>query len=276
MLVFGIVLLIIFGLYEKFFAPKSFLPISLLFDRTVFGSCVYAGLAFVSFYIWQAYFYSFLTVVNGLSPTTATYVRNIYSIVACFWAVLVGLYIKFAGRVKAPALYFGVPFSVLGVACMVAFRNADADIGLICMCQIFIAVGGGTTVICQQIAVMAATTHQNIATVLAIQYAFASVGGAIGSSIATAVWTGVFPVRLQQYLPADTAAQWATIYGDLEVQASYAIGTPTRDAINMAYADAQRYMLIAAACFLALGWFFVLIWKDIPVKRNKQVKGNVF
>ncbi|KAF4548188.1 MFS siderochrome iron transporter 1-like protein [Elsinoe fawcettii] len=275
MLVFGIILLIIFGLYEKFLAPKSFLPIALLFDRTVFGSCVYGALAFVSFYIWNSYFYSFLIVVNGESIANASYIRNIYSIGSCFWAVIVGLLIKISGRFKALALFIGVPLSVLGVALMVAFRRPDVNIGYIVMCQIFIAFGGGTTVICQQIAVMAATTHQNIAVALAIQYAFASVGGAIGSSISAAVWTSVFPQRLQTYLPPESQGNFTQIYGDMTVQSSYAIGSPTRDAISRAYGDAQHYMLIAATCFLAFGWFFVLIWKDIGVKRNKQVKGLV-
>ncbi|PSK56444.1 hypothetical protein B9Z65_6068 [Elsinoe australis] len=275
MLVFGIVLLVVFGLYEKFLAPRSFLPIDLLFDRTVFGSCIYAALAFVSFYIWNSYFYSFLIVVNNQSITNASYIRNIYSIVACFWSVIVGLLIKFSGRFKAAVLYFGVPTSILGVALMVAFRQPDVNIGLIVMCQILISVGGGTTVICQQIAVMAATTHQNIAVALAIQYAFSSVGGAIGSSISAAVWTSVFPDRLLTYLPPESQGNFTQIYGDMTVQSSYPVGSPTRDAISRAYGDAQHYMLITATCFLAFGWFFVLIWKDIGVKKNKQVKGLV-
>ncbi|PNS15614.1 hypothetical protein CAC42_873 [Sphaceloma murrayae] len=275
MLVFGIALLIVFGLYEKFLAPKSFLPINLLFDRTVFGSCIYAGLAFVSFYIWNSYFYSFLIVVNSQSITNASYIRNIYSIAACAWAVVIGLAIKFSGRFKGLALYFGVPMSILGVALMVATRKPSVPVGLIVLCQIFISLGGGTTVICQQIAVMAATTHQNIAVALAIQYAFASVGGAIGSSISAAVWTSVFPSRLQLYLPPESQGNFTQIYADMTVQSSYPVGSPTRDAISRAYGDAQHYMLITATCFLALGIFFVLMWKDISVKHNKQVKGLV-
>lgn len=275
MLVFGIILLIMFGLYERFIAPKSFLPMALLFDRTVFGSCIYAALAFVSFYIWNSVFYSFLVVVNDLSITHASYVTNIYSIGACFWSVITGLLIKSSGRFKWLALYFGVPISVLGVSLMVVFRQPNVNIGFVVMCQIFIAFGGGTTVICQQLAAMAATNHQNVAVVLAIQYAFASVGGAIGQSISAAIWTGVFPDRLMRYLPEESIGDFAAIYGDMTVQSSYPWDSPTRSAISQAYGDAQRFMLIGGAVSLALGFFFVLIWRDISVKHNKQVKGNV-
>jgi MFS family permease len=276
MLVFGILLLIIFGLYERFFAPKSFLPMGMLFDRTVFGSCVYAALAFASFYIWNSYFFSFLVVVQNQTITHASYITNIYSIGSCFWAVIVGLLIRYSGRFKWLPLYFGVPMSVLGVALMVVFRQPNVNIGYIIMCQIFIAFGGGTTVITQQLAATAAVDHGSVAVVLAIQYAFANVGGAIGQSISAAIWTGVFPDRLMRYLPEDAIENFASIYGDMTVQSSYPWGSPARSAINQAYGDAQHYMLIGGACFLAFGFFFVLIWRDISVKHSKQTKGNVF
>lgn len=276
MLVFGIIILILFGVYEKFFAPKSFLPIAMLSNRTVLGSSIYGALAFVSFYIWNSFFYSFLIVVNDLSISKAVLIRNIYTLGSCSWALIVGLLIRFSGRYKWLALYFGVPLSVLGVGLMVAFRQPDINIGFIVMCQIFIALGGGTTVICQQVAVMAAVSHQEVAVALAIQYAFTSIGGAIGSSIAAAIWTGVYPARLQAYLPAESQANFTQIYGSIVVQSSYEMGSPTRNAIARSYGEAQRYMLIAATSFLAVGIFAVMIWHDINVKQKKQTKGHVF
>jgi hypothetical protein len=104
---------------------------------------------------------------------------------------------------------------------------------------------------------------------------FASIGGAIGSTVAAAIWTGVFPTKLQEYLPAETKGEWATIYGDITVQMSYEMGTPTRNAINAAYGDAQKTMLIAATAVQAISIVAVLVWRDIRVKDFKQVKGLV-
>jgi MFS family permease len=276
MVVFGIVTLILFGVWERFFAPKKFIPFELLMDRTVMGACVLSAVLFIEFYIWDAFFYSFLLVVTNLSVTQATYIANIYSIGSCFFSLLVGVYIRWTGHFKSLALYFGVPLTCLGVGLMVAFRQPDVNIGYIIMCQIFIAFSGGTLVICEQIAVMAATSHQYIAVVLAIESMFASVGGAIGSSVATAIWTGVFPVRLAKYLPADAQANLTDIYESIVTQTSYAVGTPERDAINHAYGDAQKYMLIAATSILVLAFAGVLCWRDINVKNHKQVKGMVW
>jgi hypothetical protein len=143
------------------------------------------------------------------------------------------------------------------------------------MCQIFIAFGGGTLVICEQIAVMAATSHQYIAVVLAVEGMFSSIGGAIGSTVAGAIWTGVFPARLERYLPAEELGNLTMIYGDILTQLSYEVGSPTRLAIDRAYGDAQRYMLIAASTILVLAVGSVAMWRNINVKNFKQVKGTV-
>jgi MFS family permease len=275
MLIVGFLMIVAFVVWEKYWAPVTFLPYELLTDRTVLGACVLAAVLFISFYIWNAYFQSFLQVVNRLTVTEATYVGNIYSMGSCFWAIVVGILIRYTGRFKWIALYFGVPLNILGVGLMAAFRQPGVNIGYIVMCQIFVAFAGGALVICEQMAAMAAVSHQYVAVVLAIEAMFASIGGAIGLTVAGAIWTGVFPYRLAEYLPADLKDQAMTIYGDMTVQKSYPDGSAARDAITAAYGDAQKMMLIGGTCILGLGIVCVAVWRDIKVKDFKQVKGNV-
>ncbi|KAH8592928.1 siderophore iron transporter [Bisporella sp. PMI_857] len=276
MIVFGFLLCIAFALYEKYFAPVTFIPFHLLLDRTVIGACILSAVLFVQFYIWNGFFFSFLQVVNGLNITQTTYIGNIYSIGSCFFSLLVGIFIRWTGRFKGLALYFGVPLTILGVGLMIKFRQPDSPIGYIIMCQIFIAFSGGTLVICEQMAAMAATSHQYIAVVLAIEGMFANIGGGIGSSIATAIWTGVFPEKLAEYLPAEEQGNLTTIYGDITVQMSYPAGSPARIAINNAYGEAQKWMIVASTAILSLAIVSVAVWRDIRVKDFKQVKGTVF
>ncbi len=56
---------------------------------------------------------------------------------------------------------------------------------------------------------------------------------------------------------------------------SYPIGSPAREAIDRAYGDAQKMMLIAATAILAVAWVATAVWRDIKVKDFKQVKGRV-
>ncbi|KAJ3522901.1 hypothetical protein NM208_g12670 [Fusarium decemcellulare] len=273
--IFGGILIIAFAIWEKFFAPVKFLPYHLLTDRTVLGSCVLAGSVFVSFYCWDAYFTSFLQVVNGLTVVEQTWVSSIYTTGSCLWSIPVGLYIRRFGRFKWLCLFFGVGFTILGVGLMLKFRTIDTDVGYIVMCQIFIAFAGGTIVISEQTAAMAAVEHQFIAVVLAIQYMFANIGGGIGLSIAAAIWQGVFPKELAKRLPESALANLTTIYESLPAQLSYEWGSEERIAIQESYAAGQKMMLIAGTATLAIAAVSVLVWHDYDVRDRKQVKGRV-
>lgn len=275
MVIVGGVMLVVFALWEKYWASVKFIPYELLTDRTVLGACILSGSLFISFYIWDSYFPSFLQVVNDLTITEASYVVNIYSVGSCFWALVVGVIIRWSGSFKWLALYFGVPLLALGVGLMIHFRQPDVNIGYVVMCQIFIAFAGGTLVICEQMAAMAAVSHQHVAVILAIEAMFANIGGAIGLTVAGAIWTGIFPEKLAEYLPPESQGNLTEIYGDLVTQLSYPVGSPTRDAINRAYGDAQKHMLIGATGILAVSFIAVIMWRDIKVKDFKQVKGTV-
>jgi hypothetical protein len=105
---------------------------------------------------------------------------------------------------------------------------------------------------------------------------FINIGSAVGSSIAAAMWTGIFPTRLKENLPVDAQSNLATIYGDVTAQYGYAMGTPERDAIDLSYSQTQRLMPIAATCLYSVTLISVLLWKDVNVKNIHQVKGRVF
>ncbi|UNI16182.1 MFS siderochrome iron transporter 1 [Purpureocillium takamizusanense] len=275
-LVTGIVLLVLFALWEWRCAPVKFIPYSLLMDRTVFGACILACVSFTSYYIWDSYFNSFLQVVNGLSVTQASYVGQVYSVGTCLWALVVGLLIRKTGRFKWLALYVGVPLLIVGVGLMIRFRQPNVHVGWLVMCQALIAVAGGTIVICEQTAVMAAAaSHQFVAVVLAVESMFAALGAAIGLTVAAAIWQAVFPRKLREYLPASELGNLDKIYGRLDVQLSYPVGSPARIAIQRAYGDGQRMMLLGGTSVLIIALVAVAMWRDINVKSMKQVRGNV-
>ncbi|KAL8945035.1 MAG: hypothetical protein Q9216_000019 [Gyalolechia sp. 2 TL-2023] len=276
LLVFGILLLILFAVWERFFAPITFIPYSLLLDRTVFGACILSATLFFSFACWGSYFSSFLQVVNYLSVTNASYVVQIYPVGSVLSSLAVGLLIHYTGRYRPVSLYFGIPLSILGLGLLINFRQPDGNVGYIVMCQIFIAFAAGSIIICDEIAIMAAASHQHIAVVLAVLGMFGNIGGAIGLTVAAAIWQDVFPKKLAEYLPASELLNLPLIYADITTQLSYAVGSPARLAIQHAYADAQMAMLITGTAIWALGIVAVLMWRDINVIGIKQTKGHVF
>lgn len=275
LLVFGILLMVLFAIWERFVAPVTFIPYSLLLDRTVLGACILSATLFFSFACWNSYFSSFLQVVNNLDVSHASYVVQIYPVGSVLSSLAVGLLIHYTGRYKLVCLYFGIPLSILGLGLMIKFRHPDGNVGYIVMCMIFISFAAGTIIICDEIAIMAAASHQHIAVVLAVLGMFGNIGGAIGSTVAAAIWQDVFPKKLTHYLPPIELPNLPIIYADLKTQLSYAVGSPARIAIQHAYRDAQMDMLIAGTAAWAVGMVAVFIWRDINVIGIKQTKGHV-
>ncbi|KAI0010536.1 MFS general substrate transporter [Xylariaceae sp. FL0662B] len=275
MIIFGGLLLIAAVVWEKYFAPIQFIPWELLTDRTILGACILAAILFVEYYIWNAYFSSFLQVVMNLNLTQTGYISNIYSMGSCVSAIIVGILIRWTGRFKWITLYFGMPLTILAIGLLIHFREPGTNVGFIIMCEIFYAFAGGACVIGEQLAVMAAAAHQHVAVVLAVEGMFSSVGGAIGSTVASAIWTAVYPEKLRELLPPDAQASFEDVYESLPAQLSYPVGSPARDAIVAAYGEAQKWMFVAATAISGLGLVCIAVWRDIKVKEFKQVKGNV-
>lgn len=276
MLVLGVALLVAFGLYEKYISPRSFIPFHLVTDRTIIGACGLSATSFIAFYLWDSYYVSYLQVVHRLSISTAGYVNNIFSIGSCFWGLVVAVAIRIVGRIKPLALYFGAPLNLLGVGLLIHFRQPAHHIGYVVMCQIFIAFAGGTFVICEEMAAMAAVNHSDVAAILAVLGLSAAVGGAIGSSMAGAIWTNTLPAALEAALPESEKANAAKIYGSLKVQLEFEWGSEARMAIIKAYAMAQERMTIAATSVLVLTFVCIVVWRDYKIKDMKNVKGMVF
>jgi hypothetical protein len=159
---------------------------------------------------------------------------------------------------------------------MIHFRGPEYNQGYLIMCQIFVAIGGGTMSLLTQLAVMAVVSHQDTAAVLAVLGTVTSIGGAVGLSISGAIWTNTLPDQLSQNLPPSISNQSTTIFGSLTDQLSYPRGSPERDGIIESYSYLQKVLCIAATCISAGALVLVFGLKDVKLKEVKQpVKGLV-
>ena len=273
MLVVGLVLLAVFPLYEKFLAPVKFIPVHLLGDRTVLLAGIMMFFVFFNSSIWGSYFNSMLMVVWDQGVTKATYISNIYRVGSCFSALVIGVLIRWSGRFKWVATWFALPLMILGVGLLIHFRLPDQSIGLVIMTQIFIAFAGGPIVIAAEMAMMAPVGRQYIAVIIAILDLFGSMGTAVGSTVAAAIWTGRFKENLGKYLEDPLMVE--RVYSSLYTQLAYKPGDPVREGINLAYGDTQRLMCIASTACLGCAWLAAWLWRDIRLKDVAQVKGTV-
>ncbi|OJI82085.1 hypothetical protein ASPTUDRAFT_31904 [Aspergillus tubingensis CBS 134.48] len=275
MMVVGFFVLVGFVAYERWGAPKPFIPYHLIANRTVIGACLLDITYQVSYYCWASYFTSFLQVVYNTSLTQAGYIAAIFDLMDPIWLIGCGYLIRVTGRFKW-LLMWAVPLYLLASGLMIYFRQPGFNIGYMCMCQIFLAVGGGTLILIEQVAVLAASRHEDYAAMLALLSTFGNLGGAVGASVSGAIWTNTLPQKLRELLPAETKDQWEEIYESLDVQLSYPVGSETRIAIQNAYAWSQRNMMIAGTAVMALSIAWVLMMKNIKIKDNKDVRQVLF
>ncbi|KIW78032.1 hypothetical protein Z517_07865 [Fonsecaea pedrosoi CBS 271.37] len=275
-LVFGIILLAAFVLWERSFARVRLTPWAILRDRTVLGTCVTAFMLFLSVSCWNGYFSSFLQVVNGLTVTEASYLIQGGTVAQIVMNLVAGSIISYTGRYKPVSLCFGFPLVVLGTGLMIHFRHPDHYVGYVAMSNLFVNLGFGILMLTVEIGILAAASAQQyFAVSIALLNLFAYIGTAVGFTISSAIWQGTMPEKLALYLPPESQGNLTTIYADIQQQLSYEWGTPVRLAIQRSYGDTWRYLLIAGVSTWVVGLMAILMWKDMNVKGIKQNKGYV-
>lgn len=278
MIVVGFVTLILFAIWERFFARTHFINYELLKKRTVLGACMCSLFLNFSFSSWDLYFQQFCMVVYNMDLAMAGYMMQIYNVGSCFWGVVVGVWIRLIKQFKYTCLFFGLPLLILGAGLLIKFRGgegADNDVGYLVMCQIFIAFGGGTLVIGNEMGVMAAADRTGVPMMLSLIGLFSSLGTSMGSAVQTGIYNNMFVEALAEALPADMKSQAKKISDSgYLVQQTYPLGSDERDAAIHAWRTTQKYSSIAATVILAGAIPAIAVWKNYKVTK-KQNKGTV-
>ncbi|KAK4870757.1 hypothetical protein LT330_005105 [Penicillium expansum] len=272
LLILGVFMLCIFAAWEKWVARTHFIRYELIKRPTILGACILAAVLFFSFELWDQYFYNYVLISYDISPVHANYMIQIYNVGSCFFSPIIGAVIWATARFKYICLFFGAPLMILGSGLMIYFRGADHGIGYVVMCQIFIAFAGGTLVIGEDMAVMAAGGREGTPMMLALIGLFSNIGGAIGLAVGAAIYNNVFVDTLTKQLPDNLKANATQIYlGGITVQSTYPWGSPLREAVAYTWGYAQRLNCIASTAILALTIPCILVWKnyDVNLKQNK-------
>lgn len=275
MLVVGFVVLIFFCFFEKMLAPKPMINFVFLTNRTVIGACLLDATYQISYYCWANYFTSFLQVVNNVTIAEAGYISNTFDVVSGVLLLLVGYLIRRTGRFKW-LLYIAVPLYMFAQGLMIYFRRPNQSVGYLVMCEVFISIGGSVFIIVQQISILAAVDHQHVAAALALLSVIGTVGNAMGATISGAIWTNTFYKALERFLPESALPDIDAIYEDLDTQLSYEVGSPERIGIQQAYGYTQTRMLAAGLAIMGLSIFWVMLLRNLDLRKRVQTKGTLW
>ncbi|GME47674.1 siderophore iron transporter mirb [Neofusicoccum parvum] len=263
--------LCLFVAWEWKFAPVKLIPYRVIMDRTVLGSCLLCFVSFAAFSCYNAYFPAYLQVVHDLTIRTAGYIANIFSITSCILGIAFAYIIRQTGRYKQLAL-LALPLRALGTLALIPAVQPHHSTTAVVGCQLANAVAGAALVVANQTAVNAAVArrHGDLAVVLAVQLLFSSVGAAVGTAAAGAVWACAMPGLLRAFLPPARRPLADALYGSLRRQLEWPVGSDVRWAVVRAYCVTQARLCVVAAMALPFVVGFVMMWRDLPVVDEEE------
>ncbi|KAI1327730.1 hypothetical protein F5Y16DRAFT_184540 [Xylariaceae sp. FL0255] len=148
------------------------------------------------------------------------------------------------------------------------FRKLNQSVGYLIFTQILISIGGSIFIIVEQISILTAVDHQQVAAALAILNTIGTIGDALGANISVAIWTNKFLPALYRYLPSNALDDIDNIHEDWATQLIYAVGTPERLGLQKAYGYAQTIMLAVGTGIIGLSLIWILFIRTIELKKN--------
>ncbi|CDH08431.1 probable Siderophore iron transporter ARN1 [Zygosaccharomyces bailii ISA1307] len=247
-------------LYELKWAREPILPWRLIKDRAVWSAMGISFLIDFIFYMAADYLYTVLIVAVDESVESATRISSLSSFVSTVFSPLFSLYITRCTRLK-PYIIAGCGIWMLAMGLLYHFRGGkDSHSGIIGGLCVW---GVGTTLFTYpvNVSVQSAVSHENMATVTALNYTLYRIGSAVGSAVSGSVWTQTLYRDLLKRIsdPKIAALAYESPY---DFVAAYAWGTPYRDAAVESYRYVQRLLTIIAIVFCAPLMFFSLCLRN--------------
>ncbi|BGP49152.1 hypothetical protein JCM10450v2_005035 [Rhodotorula kratochvilovae] len=269
----GFTILVFFGYYEAHHASIPLLPPRLLRNRTIVSGSLVGFFHFVSQYCYESFFTSFLQVARGHSPADASYISQSYIFAACVSAIVAGSLAKLTNRYKWFGI-LGVLIHMVGVWLMMRSRELNSSTFELVLSQVVGGIGGGFTTIAVQIGCQGVVEHQDVAIATAIFLTITQVGGAVGGSIAGAVWSTALPSRLQRHLGADEWDKIPQIIASLPYALSFPEGSPVRLAIDRSYVDVQKILNWLALAMLGPALVSMCCMKNLNLAKEDPGQGE--
>ncbi|KAB8262943.1 major facilitator superfamily domain-containing protein [Aspergillus pseudonomiae] len=275
MLVLGVVFLISFVIWDARFAKKPFVPYRMIKQRTVAAACLLGALDFFHYSVFSVFFTSYLQVAGHFNAGNATRIDNSLRVAFQVSGIFAAFFMKYTKRSQIWVL-IGVPLCILGMGILLYLVDmGDGQTGneaAFVTAKSLIGIGRGFYQTAAQVSVQAVVSRQEVSVVTAVFFASMSIGGAIGTSVAGAIWRSNLPRKLSMYLPDEAKGQAKSIFGSIVVAQKYPVGEPVRIAIDRSYRESQRLLAIAAIAALAPMLVIMFFLKNVRLDERQTEK----
>ncbi|CAE7188261.1 unnamed protein product [Rhizoctonia solani] len=248
MLVVGVVCIPIFIIWERFFATHAIMSKRLIMNRAFLAA---VGIHFFHQFadpLWNLYLSSFVWVVKDWDTRSWVYFNNSMNVTTSVFNLFGGLILKYTHRYKVWS-------------------------------QILIGIGGAFSVVGSRVGAQASVPHEDLASLTALLSVWTSLGGSVGSAVATAIWTSTMPDNLDKYLPGVPQATITKLYGS--IKSARNASPEVRKGVIEAYGATTRPMFIISlglSCICFILAFFMpnyYLGKTQNAVDGKDLAGEV-
>ncbi|GAA5990182.1 hypothetical protein JCM11641_004247 [Rhodosporidiobolus odoratus] len=244
----GCICLILYPIYEYYFAKYPSAPIRLIKNKTFITAVIIDFIYLLAGYLQLLYLSSYVV---------APYFNNTLTVGLCFGGVVAGLLQWWTRRYKLIQI-IGLCIKIIGYGLLVD-KNGVHDTGRLVASQALTGIGGSFSVVGSQVSSQASVPHTDVALAIALLSLWSGIGSSIGDAIASAHWGSAMPGNLRHFLPASVNdTQIATFFGDITTIKEYDYTSEIRQGAIKAYektvflwaaALGLSFIALIAACF---------------------------
>lgn len=249
MFVVGGICLIAYIFYEAYWAKFPTAPIRLLKNRTFITAVILNFNYMMAGYMNLTYISSYVYIVTDLDARHWNYWNNTLTMGLCGFGVVAGLVQRYTHRYKFIQIC-GLIIKIIGYGLLVD-KNGVRDLGRLTMSQVLAGAGGAFSVVASQVSSQGSVPHQDVALVIALLSLWTAIGGAIGTAIASGVWTSSMPGNLRRFIPLSTSDEdIALFFADITTIKALPFDSEVRQGAIRAY-ETTVYPLWAGALGLS-------------------------
>ncbi|KAG7877603.1 hypothetical protein KL935_004817 [Ogataea polymorpha] len=234
-------------LWESKYATHPILTRKIVKHRSVIPALVIGFWSSVAWELEGEYLYTVLVVAFHQSVKAATRIASLFSFSAALGGVFLGLVIVVVRKMKL-IMFAGIGISFIAYGLMYRYRTGEAYVGGMIAGQVLLGIGSAGYTHQVRVSLQSYVNHEYLANVTALYSAMTSLGSAVGSSIAGAIWTQVLPGQIAKKMQNSQMAALA-YQAPLKFITKHAWGSEARIQLVESYDYVQRIFLIIALCF---------------------------
>lgn len=275
MLVIGFVLLMVFVLFEIYWASKPLMTQRILKNRTFLAAVNIYTFNQMASAVRNTYFSSYIYIIKEWSTYEWTIFLGITTMGLSIMGPIVGLIQRRTHRYKS-MMVFGAVARLIAYGLLV---QADGlmiqDTARLVVAQLMFCLGS-FNVVGVRVGSQASVPHEDMASIIALLTLWSTLGSSVGSAVSSAIWTNQMLNRMRLEMAGVDDATILTLYGSIrKLRTGYPFEDPVRQGAIRAYAYVNGHIAITALLLAVVPLIATFFMPDFYLGKQQNAVTNM-